>query len=396
MPPPVSRTTGGEQAPVIRVLHVLEALEGGTARHLVDLVRATDGVEHHVVVPHERIGAATDRTAIAAMQAAGARVHILAMTRRPLSVHNVMALRQIARLLRTVRPTVLHVHSSVGGALGRVANVAARVPVVYTPNGLASQRSARLIERLLGHLADRIVAVSPSEAALVRGRRLVDHDDVLIIPNGVDLEHRPDRIDVRALLDIPAGSRIVGMIARLVPQKAPEVFVESCARLATTHPDVHFVLVGDGPLAATVRDRVRTSGLGDRFHLVPELEAAAGVLPDFDVFALSSRFEGAPYAPMEAMLVNVPIVLTDVVGNRDLIARGVDGVLVATDDSHALAAAIGDLLDDPARAAELADAAFVRLSESHDLATTTKQLRDLYVDLARSRRPAAPREIGDD
>ncbi len=73
---------------MIRVLHVLEALEGGTARHLRDLVRFTPGVEHHVAVPAQRVGGLTDADAIPAMRAAGAVVHLVPMTRRPPTARN--------------------------------------------------------------------------------------------------------------------------------------------------------------------------------------------------------------------------------------------------------------------------------------------------------------------
>src|SRR5207253_1934288 len=79
------------------VLHVLEAVEGGTARHLVDITRLVDSVRHEVVVPAERVGGVTDPEAVGAMEAAGGRVHLVAMTRNPLSLRNVRATAAVRR-----------------------------------------------------------------------------------------------------------------------------------------------------------------------------------------------------------------------------------------------------------------------------------------------------------
>ena len=146
------------------MLHVLEAIEGGTARHLVDLVRTAAGIEHHVAIPWRRVGGLTDTAAAGRMAAAGAVVHVVEMRRSPLRPRNLAALAGLAGLVRRVRPDVVHGHSSMGGALGRVAGTAARLPRVYTPNGLAQGRAALGVERLLGPLTDRLVATSASEA----------------------------------------------------------------------------------------------------------------------------------------------------------------------------------------------------------------------------------------
>ena len=153
----------------LRVLHVLEALEGGTARHVVDVVSAAQGIDHHLAVPAERIGGLTDRQATRAAARAGAAVHLVPMTRRPISLTNGRAVLGLAGLVRALAPDVLHVHSSIGGLLGRLA-VRRAVPVVYTPNGIAVQRFALVAERALGSWSAAIVAVSESEGALLRAR----------------------------------------------------------------------------------------------------------------------------------------------------------------------------------------------------------------------------------
>src|SRR4051812_3874508 len=92
----------------IRVVHVLEALEGGTARFLVDIVRHVGDIDHHVVIPSWRVGGDTDELAHARLLDAGAAVHKVEMRRSPLRTRNARALFEVKRVLRKVRPSVVH------------------------------------------------------------------------------------------------------------------------------------------------------------------------------------------------------------------------------------------------------------------------------------------------
>lgn len=341
----------------MRVLHVLEALEGGTSRHVVDLVRWTPDVEQHVAIPGRRVGGVTDEAAAPALRAHGATVHPVAMTRAPATPANARSLAALVRLIRRVRPDVVHAHSSIGGLLGRLAAATGRVPAVYTPNGVTDVRAGVRVEQALRPLTARLVAVSTSEAERVRALRLVGADRVRVVPNGIDLDRRPEPLDLRARLGVPAAVPLVGTISRLVPQKDPLTWVAMAARVAGRVPDAHFVVIGDGALRPEVDAAVTGAGLAARFHVVAHLPEADRALPSLDVFVMSSVFEGAPYAPMEAMRAGVPLVLTEVAGSADLVADGVDGRMVPPRDPDALAAAVVEQLADPARAGERAELA---------------------------------------
>lgn len=361
---------------MITVLHVLEAIEGGTARHLVDVVRHVEDVRHVVVIPSERTAGITDTKAAGAMRAADADVRIVAMTRAPLTPANARALVALRRLVRDLRPDVVHGHSSIGGALARAA--AARLaPCVYTPNGIAPGPPSLVVERALGRCTTRLVAVSPSEADLARRRRLVARDRIGVIPNGIEQGVPADPIDVRALLGLAPGVRLVGTISRLVHQKAPVDVV----RMTVLLPDAHVVVIGDGPLRAQVEDEVRSAGVGDRFHLIPALPGAAAALGSLDVFVLASRFEGAPYAPLEAMRAGVPVVLTDVTGNRDVVTPE-SGFLVPPGDPAALADAVRCLLTDDDRRTAMGAAAATVVAQRHDVRAMAAALAALYRSLA--------------
>jgi glycosyltransferase involved in cell wall biosynthesis len=372
----------------VAVLHVLEAIRGGTSRHLVDVVRSTSGVAHHVAVPQsgraaDESGAVVDEAALDALVDAGAVLHPVEMRRAPVHPANLGAAWALRRLIRTIRPGVVHGHSSVGGALARIAAAGSCTPVFYTPNGVSPARMSLALERMLGRLTDTLIAVSPSEAKLATEQKLVRPERVVVVPNGIDVDPPRSEVDIRTLAGIPEGAPVVGTVARLVPQKAPTLFVRVCAEVARTCLDVHFLLIGLGPLQGAVDEAVAAAGLSRRWHQIPHLPDAAAILGQFDVFALLSAFEGGPYTPLEAMRAGTPVVLTNVVGNHDVVEAGVSGVVAPFGDVAALAAAVTGLITDPEHRRSVGQAGRRRVEEQFDARLMGARLEELYREAVR-------------
>ena len=338
------------EVPVARpvVLHVVEALADGTLRHVTDLVRCLAGVDHVIAGPSQHHGQSTER-ALSAARAAGAQIAVVEMGRFRAPHRHAAALRALHRTIARVRPDIVHGHSSIGGAMARLACIGTTTPVVYTPHGFSRFRWGLMLERMLRDRADRVIAVSASERSFALAHRVAREDQVVVILNGVDPEPPPPaKQSLRASIGISAEVPLVGCVGRLTWQKAPEVFVAACEQVSVRLPDAEFVLIGAGALQAVVAAAVREAGLEDRFHLIPYLPDAAAALAELDVFALPSRFEGAAYTPLEAMRAGTPVVVTDVAGNRDLVWDGENGLVVPPEEPEALAGAIVRLIDDDA------------------------------------------------
>ena len=368
-------------------------------RYLLDVVGSTPAVEHHVALPQRqgvagRSGAMADTTAGDGLAAGGATLHVVDMRRNPLHPANGAAIGNVARLISEVGPDVVHGHSSVGGAVARLAARSRAVPCVYTPNGLMTSPPAVVVERRLGRLTERFVAVSASEGERVGALGLVPTSRVVVIPNGIDLattRAAPPGSgpgDIRARLGLPPGTPLVATVARVAAQKAPEQFVAACAAVARRRPGVHFLLVGFGPRQRRMDRQVAAAGLGERFHQIRHLPDAGAVMAQFDVFVLLSRYEGGPYVPLEAMRAGVPVVLSDVVGNHDTVEPGVTGFLVPFGHAEAAATAIIGLLDDVSLRDAIVAGASVRLGRDFDVRIMGMRLADLYRELASSRRPS--------
>jgi len=366
------------------VLHVLEAFAGGTERHLVDIVRHVNGFEHVVAVPSHHHGRST-ALAAASIASAGATVVDVGMTRSPAPPANAAALMALRRLVTRLQPDIVHGHSSIGGALARLASVGSGSAVVYTPHALSRSWWALTMERALRRRTDRFIAVSRSEGEFAITQRVTSPDRLAVIPNGIDLE-RPPMLDppLRTMLALGDDVPLVGCVGRLTWQKAPEVYVSACAIASSREPRAHFVLIGSGPMRSALELAVADSRLSERFHHIPSLRNAAAALAELDVYVLASRFEGAPYTPLEAMRARTPVIVTDVAGNRDVIEHGVSGLVVAPDDARATADAIVTLLQDPGMRESLARAAHEVLVASFDVRLMARSTAAVYEDLLAS------------
>ena len=367
----------------LRVLHVVEAVEAGVVRHVVDLVTHVDA-EHHVALPERRRGGMTDAAALRRLDEAGATTHRVAMARSAVSAHNAVAVLRVRRIITHSRPDVVHGHSTVGGAVARLAATGTDVPVLYTPNGLSPRPAARVAERLLGPRTDRLVATSASEADLVRSRHLVPATRVVVVPNGIDPEEPPVASPpLGERIAAPAAAAVVASIGRLSPQKDPLTVIDAWSRVAARHPDAHFVWMGDGEQRAGAAAATAGSPAADRIHLLGHIDGAAALLPGCAAFTLGSRFEGGPYAPLEAMRAGVPVVATDVVGTRDCVTDGHTGLLVPAGDAGALADATDRLLRDPGLRARLAEAGRQAVRERFSVHLMARHTAEAYRSLAR-------------
>jgi len=373
------------------VVHVLEALEGGTARHVSDLVTHVAGIEHHVAVPPSRVGGVTAMEAVGEMEAAGASIHRIDMRRLPLSPRNATALWELGSLIRRVRPDVVHGHSSAGGALARLAAAAAgagragdagRPRRIYTPNGVYPGAPAAAAERGFGPLTDRLVAVSESEARLVATRAIVPEERMVVIRNGIDLTPPPGGPDLRAQLGIPSGVALIGFVGRLVAQKAPGLVVDAAGILLGQGVEAVTVMIGSGPLSGEVDRAIIDLSLTRQVRRLGHLDRAAAVIGQLDVLVLPSLYEGCPYAPLEAMRAGVPVVLSDATGNRDVVDHGRTGLLFPPGDAASLAGAVSLLLSDAALRGRLTAAARQRLAVDFDVTDMAAATGRLYAEEA--------------
>jgi glycosyltransferase involved in cell wall biosynthesis len=377
-----------------RVLHVIEATVGGTKRHLYDLVTGLRAIDWNVEVacPRMRQEAYGDVSLWEDLAAVGVPMHHVPMRRAALCRTNAAAVLRLRTLINKGDYVIVHAHSSVAGAVARTtALLMPRPPrVVYTPHGFAFLRPGSTfrrqlylaIERALGCRTDRLIAVSATEAEVAATHGITRTSRVVTIANGI----AGDRIATACNPGLRQregwnGAPIVGTVGRLTPQKDPLTWLRVAARVAEIHADVRFIWIGGGELEDTVRRAAQRLGLQDALRLIPYRGDARELIATFDVFLLTSVFEGLPYVVIEALVSEVPVVATAVVGVRDIIRHRETGLLAAAGDTAGLAAHVLRLLVERDEARRLAETGRRDVLERFSVTRMVESTAKLYESL---------------
>jgi L-malate glycosyltransferase len=229
------------------------------------------------------------------------------------------------------------------------------------------------LQRLAYAAAHRVVANSQAAASWLLAER-VPPRSIAVIPNGIDFDGFP------AAAPRVGPLRRVITVANLRSEKAHEILIEAAARLRADWPDLEYLIVGDGPRREELEALSRARGLERQVRFLGQREDVPALLAASDVFVLPSRTEAFPNGIMEAMAAGLPAVACAVGGILELVAPGRTGSLVAPDDPAALAAALGALLADPARARVLGAAAQRHIEARYSFDRMVAAFEGLYLE----------------
>jgi L-malate glycosyltransferase len=242
----------------------------------------------------------------------------------------------------------------------------------------------RLLNMATFLLNDASIAVSSSvrESMPARFRR-----DVMVIPNGIDLEHMRSRMGGRDLervaLGVAPDEVLVGTVANFRHQKDYPTLLRAAQRVVQSGEAIRFIAIGDGPLERELFRLHRQLGLGDRFLFLGRSEDPARVLAACDLFVLSSQFEGLPLSVIEALAMGLPVVATSVGGVQDVVTNGREAELVPVGNPGRLADTLLALARDGERRREMRAAALSR-AERFDIGQRTATLEAIYREIVRS------------
>lgn len=252
--------------------------------------------------------------------------------------------------------------------------------------GFQKSRLLRAAFRLLNRRFDRVVA--PSRAIL---DALVASDGVHMertqcLPNGVDASRfvplaQTQRDAGRARLGLAAGTFAFGCVARLVPVKRHQDLVDGFAAAARGRNDARLVLVGGGPLEASLRERARGAGVADQVLFCGERSDIEQVLPLLDCFVLASSTEGMSNAALEAMSCALPVIATAVGGNVEVVDSQRTGLLVPAHSPLRMAAAMQHLLAHPQRARDMGAAGRQRVEQCFSIDAMVRGFTRFYQSL---------------
>ena len=375
----------------MRVLHVMSCRGWSSdaywaARAAVELERAG----HEVTLCCRR---GTEERVIARARAAGVRrVQTLALVGGFHPADDAADVRRLRAWLPSF--DAVHVHRGKEHWLAAAANrlAPARRPLVRTRHIVQAVRPHRLNRWLYGRATDRVVTVTEAIRRQLVGAGLVAESRALTLPGGVDLEAfrgapAPEAaraaLGLRAVAPAREGASWIGIVAGFRPMKGHAVVLDAVARLHAAGRELILVLAGQGGHEASVREQARARGLGGRV-VFPGAVA--------DVAALMAALDVALYVPLESdgmsrvlfeyLAAGRPVVASRVGAAGELLLDGEHACLVPAGDAAALAAAIGALLDDPARCRRLAGAGRALVESRLSGACVAARLAQLYAEIA--------------
>jgi glycosyltransferase involved in cell wall biosynthesis len=359
----------------LRLLLVVDSLEvGGAERHVVDLAAALRRKGHEVEVACSVAGGLSEP-----LQEAGVPVRPLTerLVKRRLSPAYA---RGIGRLLREKRFDLVHAHIFASAVAAAVATRKTGPPLVITEHTEASWQTwwSRRVSRWAHRRASHTIAVStPIRRRLIEKDR-VPPDRVSLIPNAV-VPAPDDPPDLSgALPDGWLDRPLVGVVARLQPEKGVATFLKAAARVSKTFPEARFLVAGDGPLRGELLDLAGRLGVRDRTRFLGYRTDARAIIGLLDVLVVPSLTEGSPLIVLEAMAAGVPVVASAVGGVPDQARHGEEGLLVPPGDPEALARALGELLRDPDRARLLGEAGRRRTENEFSHQTLVGRIEGVY------------------
>jgi glycosyltransferase involved in cell wall biosynthesis len=360
-----------------RILHVISTLDRGGAEKQLTLLAAglpRDEFDVHVCV----------------LTRGGPYEIDLARAGIPLTVlhkewkYDPRAWWRLRRHVQRLRPDVVQTWMFTANAYGRTAGRASAAKIV------ASERCVDLwkgwhhlaIDRRLARDTDAIVVNSRGVEEFYR-QHGIPAGKLRVIYNGIG-PAPASNVTREALLrelGLPPGVRLIGAVGRLWHQKRIKDVIWAADLLKVTRNDVHLLILGDGPQREPLERFREMCQIEDRVHFLGARNDVMRLMPHFDVLWLASSFEGLPNAIMEAMSAGVPVVATDIWGNRELVVHGQTGFLVPVGDRAGLARWAFKILEDPALGPRLGEAGRARILSEFGIETMVGKHAALYREL---------------
>jgi glycosyltransferase involved in cell wall biosynthesis len=222
----------------------------------------------------------------------------------------------------------------------RIASIISKIPVIiHVEHNVSNYKKFYhiFINKILSMFTDKIVCISEVAKQSLLKMENPKIDKVVVIPNGLDIGRFSAITNKQKVQD---GVKRVGIVGRFYEQKGHIYFVQAAAKIIQSFKNVVFIFIGDGPLRPMIEQKVREYGIEKYCYFLGIRSDVGELLQTFDVFVLSSLWEGMPISLLEAQYFGVASVVTAVGGNPEVIKDGYNGLLVPPKDSDALASAI--------------------------------------------------------
>ncbi len=375
----------------LKILHIITYLPiGGAQDNTLLTVEGLDKHRYDITLICGKRGEWIDR----AFSIKGIKIHFINELIRKIHIlYDVIALLKMYRFIKKGKFKIVHTHSSKAGFSGRIAAYLAGVPVIiHTLHGFpfhdfmhpAVRMFYIYLERFLSKLSGKIITVSHLNQEKAIHLKLNRPAKFINIYSGIDFGRFNNSINItkkKKELVINKEKQVIGMVGRLSEQKAPQYFIQAIPAVLKIHPHVQFVLVGDGELRNHITKMTVRLNISNHVCFLGFRDDVPEILKTFNVFVLTSLWEGLGRSLTEAMYTARPIVATAVEGVPELIINGKTGYLVQPKDPDAIAQRIHDHLSNPRKAKRMGENARKRVMKDFDVDIMIRKIDQLYQNM---------------
>jgi len=352
----------------------------GAERWVLALMRALDPARVHCTLVNLVDDASGESQVVAAARSRG----LHAFDFNTGGKFNPFSALRLARRARAQGTHIIQGHGFKSDMVGLLTARLAGCKAMTTPHGWSFEADRKLqfyekLDRALFPWMDVVCPLSPDLA-----QEIIDSgkkNNVRLIFNGVDLDE---------IREVPAAARpadqvfSIGYIGQLIDRKDLATLLAALQLLLSEQAEVRLTVVGDGPREPALLQETTRLGIEDRVSFLGFRSDAPAYLKTFDAFVLPSLMEGIPRCIMEAMACSIPVVVSDIPGNRDLVVHNETGLLFAPRDSRDLAQQLRYLMEHPEQGEAMALRARQKVETQFSNRTMAAQYTDLYRELLRN------------
>lgn len=366
-----------------KIVYICESLGGGVRKHLIDILQHLDKNKYEIHFIH-----GTNRMDNV-FKSEMKRMPIIKFYEvsemdREINIKNdLVSLKKVIKILKSIKPDIVHCHSSKAGVIGRIAAKTVKVKnVYYTPHGYMiqspqiSQRKKWFfgtIEKILGrYFTTKNIHVSKGEAAIARQNKLISDKKSLVIYNGMNFpDYQLNKTKDKEIFNIIT-------IARMDEQKNPWDSIKMAEALINEFPHVNYTYIGDGKYYDEILKYVTSKDLQEKIVLPGFKDNPLEYLVSSDLFLLTSLYEGLPYSLIEAIAYKVPLFASDVTGNNEIVIENYNGLLYNINNIDEGIVKLKNLLLDKDRLTEMSENAYNHFLEYFTFSKMMQKYDELY------------------
>ncbi len=364
-----------------RILHVLDSFgQGGAQEVALNLLRHADR-EHYECDVACLYGRGVYWNKLAA--AANSIYSLSPWKFVPLYVPNLFF------LCRKKRYDIIHAHLIASNLIAKPTAALAGIPLLFNydhSNDLYryKQKVRLWADRLANRLTTHAIAVCGTSRDFLLKWEKMPPEKVTVVINGVDTQRfQPApgrREECRRRWGYPRDKTLIAGVGGLRYPKNFPLFLRVADEIVKMRPDIHFVIVGGGPEESVLKAQTQKSGIADHVTFAGYIDDLTDFYPAMDIFLMTSRYEGTPMTVLEAMACGKPVVAPALDGICEVLRDGETGVLCKPGDLDDYVKRLGDLLEHPERAVEMAEGALRDVRERFSAERMTRQVEAIYME----------------